>query len=448
MYTARHSLQLTLLFIFLTTSTGTVGSTDTAELTPLGAELKGNTAGTIPAWTGGLEQRDLKNPEAGYQDPFADDRPSLVITADNLSEHARHLSPAQQAMLKRYPQSFRMPVYPTRRSAAYPEAVYEAVARNAETADLEGSDGLSGAATGPAFPQPKTGAEAIWNHKTRYATSGVRFHPNAAMVRESGRRTLFGASMEISNHYARQGADPENLDNTLSRFIHQQHSPLQLAGITLLGHERINPEISGSEYRLYVPGQSRIFHIDQDEAGYDTSSSGTGNMLTADQVNGFSGPLDRYDWELVGKRELYIPYNAYRLEDKSLALDDILQPRHLPPELLRYELHRVWVVEARVRQGQTHRYARRTFYLDEDSWSIALVDVYDADGELLQLQESHLFTAYDVPLVTTAMGVVYPFDDSRYVALNTDNEAPVIRFYAPPDDSELTPAALEQMLED
>ncbi len=420
-------------------------SADTG-LTPVGAERAGNADGTIPEWTGGLERKPLENREAGYSDPFSSDQPRVVISADNMDEYAEHLSPAQRAMLQRYPDSFRMPVYPTRRSAAYPEAVYEAVARNAETAQLKGTDGLSGAATGPAFPQPQNGAEAIWNHKTRYATTGLSLHPTNAMVRASGRPTLFRASLSVRNNYARQGADPDALDNEFSQFIHRMHSPLQLEGITVLSHQRIDPQAGGSEYWLFVPGQSRIFHVDEDEAGYDASNSGTGNMLIADQVNGFAGPLDRYDWELLGKRELYIPYNAYRLEDKSLGLDDILQARHLPPELLRYELHRVWVVEARVRGDAEHRYPRRTFYLDEDSWSIALVDIYGKDGELLQLQETHLFTAYDVPLVSTALATVYPFDDDRYVVLNVDNEEPVISFYDPPAASELLPDTLEAML--
>lgn len=416
------------------------------ELTPLGGERAGNADGTIPAWTGGIPRRALEDREAGYRDPFSSDEPRFVISADNMEAHAEHLSPGQQAMLQRYPESFRMPVYPTRRSAANPQGVYEAVARNGEMARLEGTDGLSGAATGPAFPQPQNGAQVIWNHKTRYATTGVQLHPNNAMVRGSGRYTLFRASMKLRNSYARQGVDPDELDNEFSQFIHRMHSPLQLAGITVLGHQHINPQLDNNEYWLYVPGQSEIFHVNETDTGYDASSSATGNMLTTDQINGFAGPLDRYEWELVGKRELYIPYNAYRLEDKSLALDEILQARHLPPALLRYELHRVWVVEARVRENREHRYARRTFYLDEDSWSIALVDIYDSAGELLQLQEIHLFTAYDVPLVSTAMGAVYPFDDDRHVVLNIDNDDPVIRFYDPPAASELTPETLAEML--
>ncbi len=440
------NLVLAILLALPLATTALASDNAELELTPLGAERAGNAEGTIPVWTGGLERRDLEDPAAGYQDPFASDRPRFVITADNMDAHAEHLTPAQQAMFRRYPDSFRMPVYPTRRSAANPQGVYEAVARNAETARLEGTDGLSGAATGPAFPQPQTGAEVMWNHKTRYATTGIQLHPTNAMVRENGRHTRFGASMDVLNIYARQGADPEALDNEFGRFIHRMHSPLQLEGITIVSHQHLNPQTEPSQYWLYVPGQSKIFHVDESEAGYDASISGAGNMLTADQLNGFAGPLDRYDWELVGKREIYIPYNAYRLEDKSLELDDILQASHLPPELLRYELHRTWVVEARLRRGQEHRYARRTFYLDEDSWAIALVDIYDADEELQQLQEIHLFTAYDVPLVTTAIGTAYPFDSPRYVVLNIDNEDPVIRFYTPPEADELTAAALEKML--
>ena len=88
----------------------------------------------------------------------------------------------------------------------------------------------------------------------------------------------------------------------------------------------------------------------------------------------FNGAPDRYDWKLIGKKELYIPYNAYRLDSPQLKYSDIIKPGHINRDLTRYELHRVWEVEATLKTGERHIYAKRHFFIDEDTgrlqWSI------------------------------------------------------------------------------
>jgi hypothetical protein len=138
--------------------------------------------------------------------------------------------------------------------------------------------------------------------------------------------------------------------------------------------------------------------------------------------------LDRYDWKLVGKKEMIIPYNAVRINDRTLKYKDILKPKHINPELTRYELHRVWVVEATVQAGKTHQFAKRRFYLDEDSWSIAAVDLYDSRGQLYKFQEAHLFVAPFIPTVTGVPELVYDFTNGKYFATALSNEDKVADF--------------------
>ena len=119
------------------------------DLTPMGGIKSGNADGTIPAWDGGIT-----TPPAGYEkgmhhpDPYAADKVLLTVTADNVGQYADKLTAGQQAMLKAYP-SYKMNVYPTHRSAAAPQRIYDATKAVATTAQLtEGGNGDTGALNG------------------------------------------------------------------------------------------------------------------------------------------------------------------------------------------------------------------------------------------------------------------------------------------------------------
>src|SRR5512135_2794378 len=94
-----------------------------SDLTPVGAERAGNADGSIPAWTGGLAKTPPVDRKVGYVDPFAADTPLYTITAKNAEQYKDLLSNGHLALLKRDAKTFKMDVYPTRRSAAYPEEV-------------------------------------------------------------------------------------------------------------------------------------------------------------------------------------------------------------------------------------------------------------------------------------------------------------------------------------
>lgn len=400
------------------------------DLTPMGSERAGNADGSIPEWTGGLT-----TPPPGYEpgmhhpDPFADDPVLQTITAANADQYADKLSAGQLAMLKKY-DNYKINVYRTRRSAAYPQRVYDAFRANAVNSELVADgNGISGAAIASPFPFPENGLHLIWNHKTRYL--GRNFTRTYAQVtpQRGGAYTPVKISEEVDIAYAREGATPENLGNRLLNFLQEIKAPARLAGRILLVHETLDQVKQPRQAWTYNPGQRRVRRAPN--VAYDNPGTASDGLRTNDNLDIFNGAPDRYDWELLGKREVYVPYNAYKLHSDKLTLDDIVEPGHLNSDLMRYELHRVWVVEARVKEGTSHIYARRTFYFDEDTYAILLVDHYDGRDQLWRATEGHTINYYEVPTTTYTVETFYDLQSGRYLALGMKNEEKMQTFNGP-----------------
>ena len=391
------------------------------ELTPIGAERAGNADGTIPAWTGGLTELPAAyKPGAKLADPFAGEKPLFVITADNYREHAAYLAEGQVAMLKRYPKTFRLPVYPSHRTAIYPQEVFEAVKRNAtSTALAEGGNGVTnlGDATVP-FPFPQQGVEVYWNHVLRYRGRGtIRSNSVQAAVHTNGSFVPVWFETQVS--WARDMPDNNN-PNMLITFLQKVKAPARLEGDVLLVHDFIDQVKEPRNAWIYNPGQRRVRRAP--EVAYDGPGTASDNLRTADDLDMMNGAPDRYDWKLLGKQEMYIPYNNYLLQDGKLKYTDIIQPGHLNPDYLRYEKHRVWVVEATLKDGARHIYARRKLYVDEDTWQIAMVDVYDGRGELWRFHEGHAMVHYQVKIPWLVAESQYDLIAGRYIVSGLSNE--------------------------
>ena len=413
------------------------------DLTPMGAERAGNASGTIPAWTGGIT-----TPPEGYvvgehhRDPFLDDAPLFVIDASNLDDHRENLSVGHQRMLELYP-DFRMTVYPTRRSASQPERIYEATQRVAATARLEdGGNGVGGAVIGIPFPVPANGLEAVWNHLLRYRGETVQCVIGQAAVTTGGDYTLVQFDIDAEVRYSLPDMTEGELDNTMLYFKQRVLAPARLAGDILLVHETMNQVREQRRAWTYNPGQRRVRRAPN--VAYDNPGTTTDGLRTADQFDMFNGAVDRYDWTLVGKQELYVPYNSYRLHSDQLSFDDILTPLHVNPDHLRYELHRVWVVEATVREGASHIYKRRTFYIDEDSWQIMVADMYDTRDQLWRVSEGHVINYYEKPLIWPTLEVHYDLQARRYLALGLDNEFSMCTWDEESTERDFTVAALRR----
>ncbi len=414
------------------------------ELTPMGAERAGNADGTIPRWEGGYQ--DLP---AGYTegerlvDPFSADEPLFTITAENVEQYADKLSPGQVAMFRRYPDTYQMPVYPTRRSARLPESEYDLIKEWATKTDLvAGGNGLVDFKANVPFPIPETGIEVIWNHITRYRTPlGVKRRYIQAPVQANGAfaPVLFEEEAIFANRF------PDNPNpNRLFVFLQRILAPARLEGDVLLVHENVDQVKEPRSAWVYNAGQRRVRRAPN--IAYDGPGVASDGLRTADDLDLFNGAPDRYNWELVGKRELYIPYNAYALRRGDLAYTDIIKPGHMDPQYLRYELHRVWVVEATLKDDARHIYARRTFYVDEDTWQIAVVDHYDGRGELWKMKEGHMVMHYQVAVPWLAAESLHDLISGRYVVIGLDNEERGYQydFDYVGDFEDFTPAALRR----
>ena len=412
------------------------------ELTPMGAERAGNAAGTIPAWTGGITELP-----AGYVegqplvDPFPDDQPQFTITAANYEQYQDKLSPGQIALLKRYPDTFRMPVYQTRRSAAYPDELYAAYKQDAvDAVTTDGGNGLANVDSYLPFPIPQSGIEVIWNHVLRYRGGSVRRVYAQIPVQANGAFSpvILDEQLTFANYL------PEAPENRLFYFKQAIKAPARLEGDVLLVHENINQIVEPRAAWIYNAGQRRVRRAP--DVKYDGPGTASDGLRTSDDLDLFNGAPDKYDWKLIEKKELYIPYNAYRLLDKNLKYKDIVLKGHLNPEYLRYELHRVWVVEATLKEGERHIYARRTFYVDEDTWQISIGDLYDGRGELWRVKEAHAMTHYHVKVPWYGVEVSHDLISGRVLPIGLDNELPGYSYVwnYPATANEYTPAALRR----
>jgi hypothetical protein len=397
------------------------------ELTPLGGEKAGNADGSIPAWDGGI-----KSPaEAGFPsyhggdhhpDPYAADKPLFTITAANLAQYAAKLSEGHKALFKAYP-DYKMVVYPTHRSAAAPQHVYEATKRNATSAKLvPDGNGISGALAGTPFPIPQSGLEVFWNHITRYRGVAAALQVGQAPMTAGGGYTLVNFKEEFYFQYYEPGMTESALNNILLYFTQETTAPARLAGEVLLVQETLDQAKEPRRAWVYNPGQRRVRRAPN--VAFDNPGTNSDNLRTADQFDMYNGSPQRYDWKLVGKKEIYVPYNDYHLQSEKLKYSEILQKNHINQDLVRYELHRVWVVESTLKPGQSHLYSRRTLYVDEDSWQILAVDCYDARGQLYRVQEGHAINYYELPALWTDLELVMDLSNGRYLALGLQNEEP------------------------
>ena len=412
------------------------------KLTPIGAERSGNEAGTIPAWTGGLTEMP-----AGYVegeplvDPFPNEKPLFTITAQNFEQYKDNLSAGQIALLKRYPDTFRMPVYTTHRTAAYPAEIYEAIQKDAITAaTTDGGNGLVNVDAYCPFPIPKLGIEVVWNHVLRYRGGSVKRSYTQIPVQSSGAFSPVVFEDQLTFAQYLKGAPANRL------FYYKQaiKAPARLEGDVLLVHENINQVADPRDAWVYNAGQRRVRRAP--DVAYDGPGNASDGLRTADDLDLYNGAPDRYEWKLVGKQELYIPYNAFRLGAKDLKYKDIVLKGHMNPEYLRYELHRVWVVEATLKEGQRHIYARRTFYVDEDTWQISVADLYDGRGEMWRVKEAHNNIHYQVSVPWYAAETSHDLISGRHLPIGLGNELNGYQYNwdYKVNEREYTPAALRR----
>ncbi|MBZ2188069.1 DUF1329 domain-containing protein [Alcanivorax sp. JB21] len=449
----------------LTLSTGAQAAVSAQEaaklgdtLTAFGAPKAGNgvEAGSplaIPAWRGfpaSDKPSAYTRPGQHHPDPFPNDKVLLTINNDNKAEYAERLPLGVKALMETYPETFHINVYQSRRTTSAPDWVYDNTKKNASSAQL-GDSGVSGAFGGIPFPilhgnNEEQARQAIWNHILRWRGQYVVRRASEVAVQRNGRYTLVTSQQEVYFRYYNPELSEAQLDNIIFYFISETLAPARLAGGAVLVHETLDQQKLARQAWGYNEGTRRVQR--SPNVAYDQPISAADGLRTADDTDMYNGALDRYDWRLVHDEpvEMFIPYNNYRLDSPDLEYSDILLPGHVNPDHTRWELHRVWVVDATLKSGQRHIYERRTFYIDADSWQVAVADQYDRRGEMWRVSLAHIKNFYEVPTQWTAMDVFHDLRSRRYHVQQLTNEAShnLIFDRAYPGDSHFSPAGLRR----
>ncbi len=423
----RSSLRIAAALSLLLMAGQVLAKADIAEaarlggaLTPVGAERAANQDGSIPAWAPGKQRGKLSG--EFFSDPTIDsEQPILVLSASNMSRSLARLSEGHKKLLSLHP-TYKMLVYPSHRPVAMPEAIYAATKVNASVCELHGPDELDGCSVGVPFPIPKSGPEPIWNHKLRWRGDAVRRYNNQMIVQPNGQYQLTKILEDVQFTYGsiRKPVTLHRGDAEFLRYLSATIAPPRVAGTTILVHDRAGTGSEGRAAWLYTPTLKRVRRAPT--VCCDNPAEGTDGSQFYDQVDMFNGTLERYNWKLVGKREIYIPYNSHRIGSNTIRFSQLARPSHLNQDLPRYELHRVWVVDAELRPGMAHTFKKRRFYLDEDGWNIVMVDNYNNRGELYQFQEGHTQFGTNILASSAAPEVIYHFDSGRYFITAMFNE--------------------------
>ena len=410
------------------------------DLTPLGSIRAGNEAGTIPEWTGGMAAGAAEIESNGfYHNPFADEQPLYVITAQNYQQYSDVLSEGQIARFKSYA-DFTMPVYQSHRSTAFPQAYYDKTRENQGVVSLA-NDGatLVDYEYGIPFAFPDKPMEVMWNHLTRFRGGSIDREFATATVASNGTTGVVSYHQWLAWREVFTDLPPgdDRLFNTMVHVL----EPARYSGLVTLVQDSMDTSSNPRAAWQYNPGQRRVRRAPT--LSYDTSARYSSGIVTSDGVDGFGGAPDRYDWTLVGKKEIYIPYNSGKLTEPGVQYDDVLQAGHINPDFTRFELHRVWEVQGNVKDGQRHIYAQRNFFVDEDSWMISLADHYDGRGTLWRVGEGHIGFNYQQKIPGYSIETLYDLLAGRYIALGMyteENSAPQYDF--DPSYNQFTPAAL------
>jgi len=415
----------------------------TGELTPIGAERQGNTEGTIPEWKGGLTKvlPGWPNKNNDRPNPYADDTVKFVITADNYKEHADKLTPGTVALFESYPESFSINVYPTRRTAAFPESFYDATTANATSASLtEGGIGVQGAKGGVPFPIPKNGQEVIWNYLLGNPNSVIRtVTAQEGVIYNNGQRQDWTFDMTVYTPYQDMASKAGDKDVLLKMAL-MYTQPARDAGEGVVVIDYANPSANPRKAWSYDPGERRVRRAPS--LKFDTPDR---PLNVIDDVEVYSGSPERYDWKLIGKKEMYVPYNNNLLNSPNNKVSEVTTAPYIKSDLIRYELHRVWVVEGTLKDGQRHLYKKRVKYIDEDSWRILANERYDGAGELWRIGYGYPVVATEIPLTSAGVYTNIDLKKGGYHVFGLPAEGVGYNFSAEiPKDSYFTAAALRR----
>ncbi|WP_432470186.1 DUF1329 domain-containing protein [Amphritea sp. HPY] len=401
------------------------------ELTCTGAIAAANAEGTIPAYTGkwlGTPPGIEYTPHVGQHpvDPYAGEKPQFAITGKNWQDYADKLTEGQKAMFKRYPDTFTMPVYEGRRDFRYPDKICDVFKRNAADAELiDEGFGFTGYKGAPPFPIPDADQpmQVLANHNFPFRAHTYRTIRDVADVGPSGRISWGRQNNKGFNITNAPDEIGKPMGGIMAYGMTKTELPARNKGSATASSEPVNFARGTRLAWNYNPGTRRVRQLP--EYGFDTPLASTSGKLTIDSDRLMNGSPERYEWSLGGKKEIYIPANAYKIHTKDVKYDDLLQAGHANPEFMRYELRRVWVLEGTLKDDYRHKYGRRTMYIDEDTWHGVVADYYDTRGELMQHAYINYYYAFDMNAWQAGSSFYHDLTSGAYVGYNLFNERKV-----------------------
>jgi hypothetical protein len=392
-------------------------------LTPIGALRAGNADGSIPAWTGGCTEIP-----AGWTSPslmpdmFASDQPVVTINASNMAQYADKLPESVKIYMQQ--RGYSITVYPTRRTSAMPQWVYDNIYKNALNAQpVAGGPrlGFTGAYGGIPFPilssdPAEAGAQVMQNHNNRWQGSHAHYN-NSSYAMSHGQLTLVldDDYAQVVGYYDPNGS-VATYDGVYSRGFYDPIAPANAVGGNIIVYDSTNSLVFPDSGWELLTGQGRVRRIP--EIQYDVPDSSVDGIVTYDEAFAFLGAEDEFDWNLVGKKEMYVPYNNNRVNFMSLS---DFYPHTVNPALARWELHRVWVVEATLHPGKRNIIPHRRFYVDEDTWTVLVTDEYDANGNFWRSTQIFNCVRPDLPGTVQQSYTTMDFQGDSYITSFSPN---------------------------
>jgi hypothetical protein len=395
---------------------------DTPKYTCMGAERAGSDSG-VAEYTGKyLGTWPGQSKKHGFEPgPYKDEKPLFTITAQNMAQYADRLTEGQKALLKKYPQAYKMNVYPSHRDFRFQDWVCDTVKKNAVTSELvDNGLGVTGTSGAIPFPFPSSGLEAIWNvinpHRawTESAITDIAdVYANGAIA--WGRNKFM--TLNPGNHPEKRGSFTDKVN---AYFYTSYLLPERDKGFTAVGYQPNNFANAGTHSWQYLPGIRRVREAPQ--VGFDYPVP-PGGLRTVDDDYVFNGSPERYTWKLIGKKEVYLPYHNFRMNDPAVKYKDLIKPSTVNPDYVRYELHRAWVIEGYLKDGVRHIYKKRTIYADEDSWLALWGDNYDAREQLWRTSFVAYFYSQESKTFHRGASIYHDLSSGAYEAGYLTNEA-------------------------
>ena len=375
----------------------------TNELTPFGAIKQGN-GKEIPDWTGEIVDS-------------TEDKSLFIISKDNYQSYKDHLTVGQLAMFEKYGESFNMPIYPTLRTSIAPDWVYENTLSNANTTELnKDNTGFINAKAGIPFPVPQSALDVYFNHVSRWRGLQVENRASDAVVFKKGNFTLYTRESLVRFDGYNEDIESKYFVSLIAKVL----APATKSGDGVLVLEPLDQVNESRAAWLWDKGRRRV--IRAPNVAYDSPVQSASSLRTVDDTDLINGAPDHFDWKMLEKKEIYIPYNNEALSSKNLRYKDILHKGHINPELTRYELHRVWVIEATLKDKWRHVYSKRRFYIDEDSWQVMAVDQYNKQGKLWRVSLSYTKFFEEMPGIFPVINVFHDLISEQYHVMGLQNE--------------------------